>query len=91
MEEACRDVHLAFVESMFLPEHEDEAVRKRHMTVEQAAKAALDAGALRTELVHVSPRYGPSDVRRMNALARDINPTAKVAEEHATIDVPLPD
>ena len=91
LEEACRDVHLAFVESMFLPEHEDEAVRKRHMTVEQAAKAALDAGALRTELVHVSPRYGPSDVRRMNALARDINPTAKVAEEHATIDVPLPD
>lgn len=89
--DSCRDVHVAFVESMFLPEHEAEAVRKLHMTVEQATTATTEAGALRTELVHVSPRYGPADIKRMNAIAKSINPTAHVAKEHSTIDVSLPD
>jgi len=84
-------VDLAFVESMFLPEHEEEGRRKRHLTVTQAAQLTLEAGALRTVLVHLSPRYGPSDAARMDQIARSVNPTATVAPDLGTWDVPWPD
>jgi ribonuclease Z len=89
--ELCRGVDQAFVESMFLPEHEDEGRRKQHLTVEQAAEATREAGALRTKLIHLSPRYGPADIKAMDAIARSINPTASVAEELEVVEVPLPD
>jgi ribonuclease Z len=89
--ELCRGVDVAFVESMFLPEHEDEGRRKLHLTVTQAAHATREAGALRTELVHISPRYGPADIKQMNALACSINPSARIARPLSVIDVPLPD
>lgn len=89
--ELCDGVDLAFVESMFLPEHAAEGRRKQHLTVEQAARITLEAGAARTALVHLSPRYGPADAERMDRIARAVNPTARVASELETISVPLPD
>lgn len=91
IEAVCRGVDVAFVESMFLPEHEEEGRRKLHLTVSQAVAAARAAGALRTELVHISPRYGPSDIKQMDEIAGAISPTARVAKAPSIIDVPLPD
>lgn len=91
IEEICRGVDVAFIEAMFMPEHEEDGRRKHHLTVTQAVEITRRAGAARTVLVHLSPRYGPSEVRAMAALARQLNPTAEVGEELGTLDVPLPD
>ena len=53
----CRNVDLAFMEGMFLPEHADHAAAKGHMTVDDAARIAARADVRRAVLVHISPRY----------------------------------
>jgi ribonuclease Z len=91
IEELCAGVDVAFVEGMFMPEHEEEGRLKMHLTVEQAAAATRRAGALRTVLVHLSPRYGAGDIRRIDGLARKVNRTARMGRDLMVIDVPLPD
>lgn len=91
IEALCRGVDLAFVEGMFMPEHEAEGRDKMHLTVEQAAGATLAAGAIRTALVHISPRYGPADLGRIDEVARAVNPTARVARDLDQYEVRLPD
>jgi ribonuclease Z len=91
VEALCRGADLAFVESMFLPEHEEEGRRKQHMTGLQAARITATAGAKRTALIHISPRYGPADLRRLQLLVSEVNPTATIARELETYDVALPD
>lgn len=85
----CQDVDVAFVEAMFLPEHEDEGARKQHMTGTQAAAITAAAGARQTVFIHLSPRYGPADVRQMQGLVREINTGARVGRELEVVDVPL--
>ena len=86
-----KEVDIAFVESMFLPEHEAEAEQKRHMTAEQAARLANEAGARRLVLVHISPRYENRELKRFNAVAKAAHPNAEVGRERQVIAVPLPD
>ena len=57
----CQDVDLAFLDSMFLPEHHEEAEAQAHMTADDAARVAARAGARRAVLVHISPRYTEED------------------------------
>jgi ribonuclease Z len=61
----CRDVDLAFLDGMFLPEHGAEAETKGHMAVDDAARVASRSGARRAVLVHISPRYRDDDVDRL--------------------------
>ena len=56
---------LAFMEGMFLSEHAEEGVQKKHLTVEQAAEMAARAGAKEVVLVHLSPRYVEKDLKRV--------------------------
>ena len=56
---------LAFMEGMFLSEHAEEGVQKKHLTVEQAAEMAARAGAKELVLVHLSPRYVEKDLKRV--------------------------
>lgn len=86
-----QDTDLAFLESMFLDEHVEEAAIKKHMTVTQAASAARDAGAARLVLVHLSPRYDEADLRRFEQQALPHHPHAQVARDGQVITLPLPD
>ena len=66
----CQNVDLAFLDGMFLPEHQEEADAKGHMTVDDAARVASRAGALRAVLIHISPRYTEEDMERFVEAAR---------------------
>jgi len=66
----CQDVDLAFLDGMFLPEHQEEADAKGHMTVEDAARVAQRAGAQRAILVHISPRYTEEDMEKFKEAAK---------------------
>jgi len=66
----CQDVDLAFLDGMFLPEHQEEADAKGHMTVDDAARVAQRAGAQRAILVHISPRYTEEDMEKFKEAAK---------------------
>jgi ribonuclease Z len=87
----CAEVDLAFVESMFLEEHVDEARAKKHMTAAQAARAAAAARAARLVLTHLSPRYEARDLERFSAEARPHHAVVQVARDGELIALPLPD
>jgi len=91
MQPLLRAVDVAFVESMFLPEHAADAADKKHMTAEQAAQAACEAAVNRLVLLHISPRYENRDLKRFKETARAIHPRSEVAREGQLIEVPLPD
>ncbi len=91
LEPLMRDVDIAFLESMFLPEHAEDAREKKHLMVRQAAEAASRAGAQEVRLVHLSPRYDRRAASQMTDEARRIHPRARVAKEREIIEVPLPD
>jgi ribonuclease Z len=66
----CQKVDLAFLDGMFLPEHQEEADTKGHMTVDDAARVASRAGVLHAVLIHISPRYTEEDMERFVEAAR---------------------
>ena len=85
------EVDLAFVEGMFLPEHEEEAKQKKHLLVSDAARISARAGARQTLLVHLSPRYDKAQAAEVSRLAAQINPTARRGQDGERVTVPLPD
>ena len=89
--ELCRDADVAFVEAMFLPEHEEDGRKKLHLTVLQSLEATKRAGAARTVLVHISPRYGAAELDEMLALVRGAAPSASIGKELSVIEIPLPE
>jgi ribonuclease Z len=86
-----RDTDLAFLEGMFLSEHLQEALEKKHLTVEQAATAAREAGVKRLMLVHLSPRYDAADVGRLQEEASRHHPAARVARDGEQLALPFPE
>ena len=84
----CQDVDVAFLDGMFLPEHAAEAEEKFHMTVEEAARVALVAGALRAVLVHISPRYGEEDLDKLAAAASQRFEKAEIGRDLQRYAVP---
>ncbi len=65
----CEDADVAFLDGMFSPEERDEAEKKQHMTVDEAARVAGRAGVRRAVLVHLSPRYAEQDKEGLAAAA----------------------
>ena len=65
----CKNADLAFLDGMFLPEHQADAEAKGHMTVDDAARVASRAGVRRAVLVHISPRYRDEDMEELTAAA----------------------
>jgi ribonuclease Z len=82
---------IAFVEGMFLPEHEEEAKAKRHLTVVDAARIAGRAEAREAILVHLSPRYEPGQVSRVEQVARGVNERCRPGRDHERFEIALPD
>jgi len=66
----CQDVDMAFLDGMFHPRDQEEADRKAHMTVDDAARIAKRAGARRAVLVHLSPRYREEDLPGLEEAAK---------------------
>lgn len=66
----CRDVDMSFLDGMFHPRDQEEADRKAHMSVDDAARIAKRAGVRRAVLVHLSPRYRDEDLPGLEAAAK---------------------
>jgi ribonuclease Z len=91
MEALMAGADLAFVEGMFLSEHAEEGVQKKHLTVEQAAQAAKSAGAREMVLVHLSPRYVEGDLQRVAEEAGRHHDNAVVGTDGLTFTRLAPD
>jgi len=84
----CRDVDLAFLDGMFLPEHHDEAAAKGHMTADDAARVAARAGARGVVLVHISPRYVEEDTEKFVEAAKKRFSNVEIANDLQRFTVP---
>ncbi len=87
----CKDVDVAFLDGMFLPEQEEEAKEKGHMTVDDAARVASRAGARRAILVHISPRYDNEDLQSLQAAAASRFEKAEMGVDLKLYEVPFRD
>lgn len=72
------------IEATYLEADADMAARFGHLTAQQAASAALDAGVKHLILTHISRRYRERDVL---AEARSIFPNSRVARDFDTYQV----
>jgi ribonuclease Z len=71
-------------EGMFERALIESAVEKKHMTAEQAALIARDAGGVKKlALMHYSPRYTESDLKRLLAEAQAVFPQAVLGRDRA--------
>jgi len=84
----CGDVDLAFLDGMFLPEEQEEAETKGHMTAEDAARVAARAGARHAVLVHISPRYAEDDMGRFVDSAKSRFENAEIGRDLQQITLP---
>jgi ribonuclease Z len=86
----CENVDLAFLDGMFLPEHQGEAEAKGHMTVDDAARVAKRAGARAAVLVHISPRYTEEDMGKFADAAKERFENAVIGTDLQQITIPYP-
>ncbi|OPX38275.1 MAG: ribonuclease Z [Desulfobacteraceae bacterium 4484_190.1] len=87
----CKDVDIAFLDGMFMPEHQEEATAKGHMTVDDAARVALRAGARKAVLVHISPRYTDEDLNKLTEAAVKRFGAAEIGRDFQSYDIGLRD
>ncbi len=86
--ELCRGVDLAFIEGMFRPQDASHAIAKGHLTTLEAAALASESGALKTVLVHISPRYTDEDLHVLESEARERCPGLTVGRDLGVYSVP---
>ncbi|HAK47390.1 MAG TPA: ribonuclease Z [Spirochaeta sp.] len=80
---------LFICEGMFRHELEEDAAEKKHMTAVQAAICANDAGGVKKMgLIHYSPRYIESDLKKMLKEAREVFPDTFLTRDGMQIDIP---
>jgi ribonuclease Z len=73
---------LLVCEGMFESDLLESAVEKKHMTAEQAARIARDAGGVRKlALIHYSPRYTERDLKRLQDEARLVFPDTVLSKD----------
>jgi ribonuclease Z len=89
LDRLCRNVDLAFLDGMFLPEHRMEAEARGHMTVDAAARVARRVAARRAVLIHISPRYREEDIEKLQEAAAKEFPGSVVARDLEHYAVPL--
>jgi ribonuclease Z len=85
--ELARDCDLLIHDSTADAGLTEKANRYGHSSNVQAAQAAVDAGALRLLLVHVSPRFGPADAPRILEEAQEIFPETVLSSDLMELDI----
>jgi ribonuclease Z len=88
--EASRGADLLVHEATFGGDEMERAQETGHSTAAEAARVALEAGARRLVLTHISPRYS-RDAAELLAEARSVFPETVIARDGMTVDVPYAD
>ncbi|MDR2490590.1 MAG: ribonuclease Z, partial [Spirochaetaceae bacterium] len=70
-------------EGMFTRDLAESAREKRHMTSEQAAKIALDAGVKKLALIHYSPRYNEYNLKELLKEAQAVFPETILSRDRS--------
>jgi ribonuclease Z len=84
------DSDLFICEGMFCRDLVDSAREKKHMTSEQAARIALDAGVKKLGLIHYSPRYTDYDLKQLLKEAQDIFPATVLTRDRMIFPIEYP-
>ena len=83
---------LLICEGMFASDLEESAREKKHLTAEQAARIARDAGGVKKlGLIHYSPRYGSRELKRLKDEARVVFPETFLTKDRQCLDIPNDD
>jgi ribonuclease Z len=88
--EASRGADLLVHEATFGGDEMERAQETGHSTAAEAARVALEAGARRLVLTHISSRYS-RDAAELLAEARSVFPETAIARDGMTVDVPYAD
>ncbi len=88
--EAARGADLLVHEATFGGDEQDRAKETGHSTAAEAARVAVEAGARRLVLTHISSRYN-RDAAELLAEAKAVFPETIIARDGMTLDVPYSD
>jgi ribonuclease Z len=88
--EAARAADLLVHEATFGGDELERAKETGHSTAAEAARVALEAGARRLVLTHISSRYN-RDASELLAEAKAVFPETVIARDGMTLDVPYAD
>lgn len=88
--EASRNADLLIHEATFGGDELERARETGHSTAAEAARVALEAGARRLVLTHISSRYN-RDASELLAEAKAVFPETVIARDGMTIDIPYAD
>jgi len=79
---------LLVCEGMFERALAESAVEKKHMTAEQAARIARDAGGVRKlALIHYSPRYADRELKTLQDEARAVFPESLLSKDRMCLPI----
>ncbi len=83
---------LLICEGMFDSSLLESAKEKKHLTSQQAAQIAREAGGIKKMgLIHYSPRYTKRDLQTLLEEAQEIFPDTFLCQERVSIEVPFQD
>ena len=88
--EASRNADLLVHEATFGGDELERARETGHSTAAEAARVALEAGARRLVLTHISSRYN-RDASELLAEAKAVFPETVIARDGMTVDIPYAD
>jgi len=83
--ELARDADLLIYEGTFAADAAEEAARKWHSTVVDAARVAREAGVRQLAITHLSPRY--TDVGPLREQARAVFPNTLIARDLQRLEI----
>jgi len=85
--EFARNADFLIHEGMFSDDMEEDARKKGHSTVSQAARIAREAGVKKLVITHISSRY--RQINELLSQARGVFPTAIIGKDLMEFDIPL--
>ncbi len=89
--EEVKGADLFICEGMFEQELAETAFEKKHMTAAQAAEIAKTAGVKKMGLIHYSPRYTDSDLKKLLDEARAVFPESVLTKDRMVFPIEYED